>query len=254
MLTITARPIGVMNAGYARERAIRPHLAFRLRCRAEVVIRAVRRYVDAERVRLLDVGTADGRTLREMAASIGPGTYVGVEYDDTLRAAQPPLPPGVSLMAGDALSLPRELTEGSFDVVSMLAVLEHLPDPLRALREARHVLRPGGLLVATCPDPFWDRAAESCRLASASHHITRIDLARLRELAELAGFEVLAARRFMWAPIAILPYVRIPVPPRVALSVDVVIGKVPPLRLFCVNTYVVARRNETPLGHETIKE
>lgn len=45
-------------------------------------------------------------------------------------------------------SLPDE----SFDVVTFINVLDHLPDPFEALREARRVLKPGGLLYVRVPN------------------------------------------------------------------------------------------------------
>jgi ubiquinone/menaquinone biosynthesis C-methylase UbiE len=242
MLTIASRPAGVMSATYARDRAAKAHLAFRLRVRSQVVARAIRRFGPRAPVRLLEVGAAEGRTLLEMAALIGEGEYTGVEYDDALRAAHPELGHNVRLLRGDAMSLPDELGDGRFDAVSLLAILEHLPDPLAALREARRVLRQGGLVVATCPNPVWDAAASRLGLLDDGHHVERINLPRLRGLIESTGFEVVEARRFMWAPIAVLPYLRIPVRPRLALTIDNVISHMPLVRELCVNAYVVARR------------
>ncbi len=52
---------------------------------------------------------------------------------------------------------------GSFDVVLMLDVLEHLHRPFRTLREVCRVLAPGGTLVVQCPYELyhWEEVAEA---------------------------------------------------------------------------------------------
>jgi 2-polyprenyl-3-methyl-5-hydroxy-6-metoxy-1,4-benzoquinol methylase len=46
-------------------------------------------------------------------------------------------------------SLP--FASGTFDIITMLAVLEHLPDPLGTLKETERILKPGGMVVLTVP-------------------------------------------------------------------------------------------------------
>lgn len=59
-------------------------------------------------------------------------------------------------LLADAASLP--FADASFDGVLMVASLHHLPDPGRALREVRRVLRSGGLLVlGTEPNDWQNR-------------------------------------------------------------------------------------------------
>lgn len=41
--------------------------------------------------------------------------------------------------------------DASFDAVMCIEVLEHLPDPVLALRELARLLRPGGVLIVTAP-------------------------------------------------------------------------------------------------------
>jgi len=55
-----------------------------------------------------------------------------------------------SFEVGSAYELPYG--DGSFDVVYAHQVMQHLADPVRALREARRVLRPGGLVAVRDSD------------------------------------------------------------------------------------------------------
>ena len=56
----------------------------------------------------------------------------------------------VTFEVGSAYDLPCE--DCSFDVVYAHQVMQHLSDPVRALREARRVLRPGGLVAVRDSD------------------------------------------------------------------------------------------------------
>ena len=52
-------------------------------------------------------------------------------------------------IVSDIVSIP--VPDASFDVVLCTEVLEHLPDPLAALRELSRLLKPGGQLIITAP-------------------------------------------------------------------------------------------------------
>lgn len=244
--------VGAMDTAYVRNRRVKPELAFRLRTRAAVVVAAWRKYGRSESPRLLEVGAAEGRTLVEIARGLGDGEYIGVELNAALIPETEALPSNVQLIEGDATSLPLSLAESSFDVVSFLAVLEHLPNPTAALHEAFRLLRPSGIVVASCPNPFWDAVAGRFRLVQTEHHLQRIGLDRLRTAIEKTGFDILEARRFMWAPIAALPYARIPVSHQLALRLDAVVDRIPLIRRLCVNAYVVARKPGHPSGETLV--
>jgi ubiquinone/menaquinone biosynthesis C-methylase UbiE len=52
-------------------------------------------------------------------------------------------------IVSDITSIP--VTDASFDAVMCTEVLEHVPDPIAALRELARVLRPGGTMILTSP-------------------------------------------------------------------------------------------------------
>jgi len=99
--------------------------------------------------RVLDLGCGAGRfiaALREAGADT-----VGVELAQAaLERARRNVPGAdLRLVAPDG-SLP--LPHGEFDVVWCSEVLEHVPDTVAFLTEARRVLKRGGRLLVTVPD------------------------------------------------------------------------------------------------------
>jgi 2-polyprenyl-3-methyl-5-hydroxy-6-metoxy-1,4-benzoquinol methylase len=105
---------------------------------------------------VLDVGSYDGALFRQLADRIGEGVGIDEEID---RSSQQE---GFRLVKG---RFPDDLTTEQFDVITMLAVLEHVPpaeQPPFAQACARH-LRPGGLLVITTPAPAVDWILDALR-------------------------------------------------------------------------------------------
>lgn len=94
--------------------------------------------------RVLEVGCGEGIVLATLAARL-PGTRLdGLEIDETALEEARNRCPGATLVRGDACAVPFD--DQSFDLVVCLEVLEHLPEPARALRELRRVTRAGCLL------------------------------------------------------------------------------------------------------------
>jgi SAM-dependent methyltransferase len=94
---------------------------------------------------LLDLGCGPGSITVGLAAAVAPGPTVGVDVD-------PPAIAGVTTVVADVRSLP--MPDATFDAIYSSALLQHLPDPVVALREARRVARPGAVIGLV--DADWD--------------------------------------------------------------------------------------------------
>jgi ubiquinone/menaquinone biosynthesis C-methylase UbiE/GNAT superfamily N-acetyltransferase len=102
--------------------------------------------------RLLDVGCGPGTITVDLAARVAPGEVIGIDRSEEVIAAARSLdaPANVRFEVGDVYALAFE--HAAFDVVHAHQVLQHLSDPVGALRELRRVLRPGGRLAVRDSD------------------------------------------------------------------------------------------------------
>ncbi|ASO20050.1 ubiquinone/menaquinone biosynthesis C-methylase UbiE [Actinoalloteichus hoggarensis] len=104
---------------------------------------------------LLDVGCGPGTITVELAERVAPGRVVAIDVADVAVEATRALAeehglPDVLVRVDDVTAL--DLPDDSVDVVHAHQVLQHLADPVGALREMRRVCRPGGLVAVRDAD------------------------------------------------------------------------------------------------------
>jgi SAM-dependent methyltransferase len=111
---------------------------------------------------LLDVGSGPGTITAELAGLVAPGAVTALEVSESaLAVTRTGLGAGhhVTLIVGDVHDL--DLPDDSFDVVHAHQVLQHVADPVKALREMRRVCKPDGLVAARDGDyagfTWWPR-------------------------------------------------------------------------------------------------
>lgn len=98
--------------------------------------------------RLLDVGAGAGTITCDLATAVAPGEVVAMEVSEQAlelslaEAARRGIP--LTGAVGDVHALPFD--DDGFDVAHAHQVLQHVSDPVAALREMARVVRPGGVV------------------------------------------------------------------------------------------------------------
>lgn len=97
---------------------------------------------------ICDIGCGSGRflTLMQERGAIVTGVDPSAVSQDANKRA------GHEFFLGTAEQLPEAISGRQFDVVTMFQSLEHCRDPMKALSNARRLVRPGGLLVVDVPN------------------------------------------------------------------------------------------------------
>ena len=160
-------------------------------------------------MRVLDVGAGSGTITRDLGTLVGPeGEVLGVDSaaDVVAQAAEGCDLPQVRFAVGDAMQL--DLPDCSYDVVHAHQVLQHLTDPVAALREMRRVARPGGLVAVRDADyaamtwhppvPALDRWLEVYRAAARAHDAEPDAGRRLLGWAQRAGCAEIVPSASAW--------------------------------------------------------
>jgi SAM-dependent methyltransferase len=139
--------------------------------------------------RLLDVGCGSNQLVRHYANGVGVDVHPWA---------------GADVVVSDTASL--EWESGSFDTITIVAALNHIPNRAAVLTECRRVLRPGGRVVITMLTPrtsriwHWLRApwdADQRDRGMKAGEVYGFTAAEVLDLFRRAGFTLLSQERFM---------------------------------------------------------
>ncbi len=150
------------------------------------------KYLPAAGAKVLDIGTAGGAFL-DAAKQYGYNAY-GMEPSADLVARGKAR--GLQIEQGTIES--HTFAHGTFDMVCLWDVIEHLPDPKTSLLEIRKLLKPKGILLINFPDiGTWQAKLAGKRfwwiLSVHLHHFTRHSVG---DICARTGFEAFHFQRY----------------------------------------------------------
>ena len=119
------------------------------------------RHLSLHGQQVLDLGCGNGCYTQEIAKHAQSVVGIDVEHPN-LRAFHEPIPRLVG--TGEKLPLPA----ASFDIVTMIEVLEHTTDDRAVLAECYRILRPGGYLALFVPNKLYPMESHPCHIAKFS--------------------------------------------------------------------------------------
>jgi SAM-dependent methyltransferase len=143
--------------------------------------------------RLLDIGCGENHLVRKYRLAGGEGAGVDVHPW-----------PGVDLLVENSARLPY--ADKAFDTITLVACINHIPNRVDVLGEARRLLAPTGRLVLTNLTPglsrlwhfwaFWDEDQNERGLKPGE--VYGFTHASLMELLACAGFRLIKRQKFSW--------------------------------------------------------
>ena len=150
--------------------------------RRRILLQVIGKFVALGKgAKILEIGCGTGHNLAMLAQL---GHVDACEMDDAARElASKRL--GREVRQGTLPDL-SAFEPGSYDLIALLDVLEHVPDDRAALDSIRNLLKLGGSLVVTVPANQWMWSAHDV----AHHHFRRYSKNNLKQLVQATNYEI----------------------------------------------------------------
>ena len=144
-------------------------------------------------LKILDLACGEGHLTNEVKSTFPNHDVYGFDYSVSAIQFAHTHYPAIEFSVADAYDAPYE--DDYFDVVILNNIWEHVPDPIRLLREAQRILKKGGGLVVSTPSRY--RFSNLLRVLQGKQitfmsklHVTEYTIGQIKEQLYYANFEV----------------------------------------------------------------
>lgn len=193
---------GICDEQYHYDRINRRDYNYRCKKRTKRVYKAIKRNIpDSNKINCLDVGAADLHMLDEICKIDELNLCVGVDMTLELLKFNPN--EKINMAVADAVKLPFGFEK--FDVCIAAALIEHLEEPDLFFHEIQQVLKKGGLLIITTPNPIHDKIGDLVGYNVEDKHFTLFNKKNLTQKLQEHGFKIIEYQYFMLFPFAKIP-------------------------------------------------
>ena len=195
---------GILDKKYHDERNRRIDYKYRLNRRTDEVSNIIQSYfvkTDYNKIKCLDIGTADGLMLSKLNNLFNFEEALGIDASKDLIETNSDKK--IELRVADAENMPFE--DNHFDLVISCAVIEHVNNPDKMIKECLRVTKKNGILIITSPNPIHNKIAEKIKYFTKGEHIEPLSLKKIKELLRSNSFEVFLDKYFMFFPFFKLP-------------------------------------------------
>lgn len=151
--------------------------------RSAKIFQKILPYLDiSKKGRLLDIGCANGELLRTFSTLAPYWKMVGFEINDRCRKEVENIK-GVEAFAYGSL----DKLEEPYDLITLVHVLEHLPDPIKWLKNFHRLLKKNGMILIQVPDP-----KQNPYNLLVADHCSHFIMSDLVNVAQSAGYTIIA--------------------------------------------------------------
>lgn len=156
------------------------------RMRHEIIAQLLCEDAGKGAINLFDLGSGQGDLVQKLEPLLPKARFVGAELSESGVAISQRKVPGATFLVADIFQPPPELNEfASWATHAVCSeVLEHVDDPIAFLKQARHYLAPGALLIVTVPGG--PMSAFDLHIGHRQH----FDRRKISTMLEQAGYSV----------------------------------------------------------------